>query len=63
MTKSTRQRRHHFKNTIPTDPEALPFAEWPVPNRNFYKTFRRWLQKGGYSESSVNLYGVAARTA
>jgi integrase/recombinase XerD len=63
MTISTRQRRHHFKNTLPPDPKALPFAEWPVPNRNFYKAFRRWLQKGGYSESSVNLYGVAARTA
>lgn len=63
MNKKTRKRAFHFKNTIPPDPEAVPFAEWPVPNRNFYKAFRRWLQKGGYSENSVNLYSVAARTA
>lgn len=63
MNEKTRQRAFHFKNIIPPDPEAVPFAEWPVPNRNFYKAFRRWLQKGGYSESSVHLYSVAARTA
>jgi site-specific recombinase XerD len=63
MSKKTRQRAFHFKNIIPPDPEAVPFADWPVPNRNFYKAFRRWLQKGGYSENTVHLYSVAARTA
>lgn len=63
MTGKTRQRAFHYKSITPPDPEAVPFTEWPVPNRNFFIAFRRWLQQGGYSEATVHIYCVAARTA
>ncbi len=63
MTRSTGQRRFHFKNVIPKDPAIKPLKSWFVPNRTFYTDFRRWLQEGGYSDSSLNIYGVAARLA
>lgn len=63
MTKKIRQRRAHYKNITPPDPRATPFAEWPVPNRHFYKAFQRWLKAGGYAENSRHIYSVAARTA
>jgi hypothetical protein len=63
MTTSTGQRRHHFKNTTPTDPAITPFAEWPAYNRSFHKAFYRWLQAGGYGPSALSTYAVAARLA
>jgi integrase len=63
MTRSTGQRRHHFKNTQPTHLDIKPYNEWFPPNRNFYVSFRRWLKAGGYSEAALNVYSVAARIA
>ncbi len=63
MTRSTGQRRHHFKNTQPTHPDIKPYKEWFPPNHNFYVSFRRWLKAGGYSHTALNVYGVATRMA
>jgi len=63
MTLSTGQRRHHFKNTTPTDLAITPFASWPLPNRSFHIAFYRWLKAGGYSPSTLNIYSVASRLA
>ena len=63
MTPSTGKRRHHFKNTLPSDPAITPFAVWPLPNRSFQHAFYQWLKTGGYSPSSLNTYSVAARLA
>jgi site-specific recombinase XerD len=63
MTKSTGQRRHHFKDTQPTDPAVTRFGAWPPVNQTFYQGFRRWLQDGGYGDSSLHTYGCAARLA
>jgi site-specific recombinase XerD len=63
MTISPRQRRHHFKNTTPTDAAITPFGEWPVFNRSFHIAFYRWMKAGGYGPSSLSTYSVAARLA
>jgi integrase len=63
MTRSRGKRRHHFKNTIPSDPAITPLATWPAPNRSFHHSFYYWLKAGGYSPSALHLYSVAARLA
>ena len=63
MTLSTGQRRFHFKNVRPQDPDVKPFGEWLPANRTFYASFRTWLREGGYGDSALNQYGVAARLA
>jgi site-specific recombinase XerD len=63
MTHTTGKRRHHFKNTIPTDPAIIPLAQWSTPNRSFHHSFYQWLKSGGYSPSALNTYSVAARLA
>jgi site-specific recombinase XerD len=40
-----------------------PLAEWPADNQCFYEDFCHWLRAGGYSDSTVYLYGIAARLA
>lgn len=42
---------------------AKTIWEWLPQNRGFYASFRRWLREGGYGDSALNLYGVAARLA
>jgi integrase/recombinase XerD len=63
MTLSTGQRRHHFKNTTPTDAALTPFAAWPACNRSFHQAFYHWLKAGGYGPSALSTYSVAARLA
>jgi site-specific recombinase XerD len=63
MTRSTGQRRFHLKDTQPSDPAIKRLSDWSPANRNFYLRFRKWLQDGGYSDSSLNIYGCAARLA
>lgn len=63
MTRSTGQRRYHFKNNTPKDPAITPFAQWSEANQTFFKEFRVWLQRSGYSPSVVHQYAVAARSA
>lgn len=63
MTRSTGKRKFHFKNIRPKDPAIKPFGEWFPANRGFYACFRRWLREGGYSDSALHLYSVAARIA
>jgi site-specific recombinase XerD len=46
-----------------TEEIVKPVREWPSANQGFYTDFRRWLRDGGYSESSVKLYGTSARIA
>lgn len=40
-----------------------PICQWSFANQNFYAHFRRWLREGGYGDSALMLYGVAARLA
>ncbi len=63
MTRSTGQRRHHFRNSTPNDPTITPLAQWPTPNRSFHHSFYHWLKSGGYSPWALNTYSVAARLA
>jgi integrase/recombinase XerD len=45
------------------DPAIKPIREWCSANQGFYARFRCWLRDGGYSDSALALYGVAARLA
>ena len=63
MTLSTGLRRHHFKNTQPTDPNILPFGHWSPENRRFHADFCLWLRQGGYGDSAIRTYGVGVRLA
>lgn len=63
MTKSRGMRRFHFKDTPPADPNIKPMGEWLPTNQNFFKRFYLWLKEGGYGESALNTYRVAARLA
>jgi integrase len=40
-----------------------PIKDWPAPNQRFYADFRQWLRDGGYGDSALKLYGIAARLA
>jgi site-specific recombinase XerD len=42
---------------------ARPISDWFPANQGFYVGFRHWLQAGGYGESALRLYAVAARLA
>ncbi len=63
MTRSTGQRRHHFKLTTPSDSAVTPLANWPEANRRFFKKFCEWLQMDGYEGSTLHHYSVPARLA
>jgi site-specific recombinase XerD len=63
MTRSTGKLRFHFKNFLPKDPALQRMGEWSSANCNFYASFRDWLKASGYSDSALNIYGSAARTA
>ena len=61
MTAQTRKRRFapvRFKGPI-----VKSYWDWFPANRGFYDHFRRWLREGGYGESALCLYSVAARLA
>jgi integrase len=59
----TRKRKFHYKSVQPADPAVKAWKEWLPANRGFYDQFRRWLREGGYSRSSIDIYGCAARLA
>jgi site-specific recombinase XerD len=59
----TSQDECSFVNKIPTDPNVKPIKAWFPANRGFYADFRKWLRNGGYGDSALNIYGVAARLA
>jgi integrase/recombinase XerD len=63
MTRSTGQRRFHFKSMPLNDPAVKRWSDWPAVNQYFFKEFRQWLMAGGYHGSSLQTYGAAARTA
>jgi integrase/recombinase XerD len=42
---------------------AKPMEAWLPANQDFYTAFRRWLRAGGYADSALDLYSVAARLA
>jgi site-specific recombinase XerD len=63
MTRSTGKRKFHFKDIAPKDPAVKRISQWPFTNVNFFRAFCRWLSEGGYSPSSMNTYGVAAKLA
>jgi integrase len=39
------------------------YGEWSHVNQNFHKEFRQWLAGGGYRDSAIHIYSVAARWA
>jgi integrase/recombinase XerD len=61
MTSSERKRR--FPSVRFQDPVLKPCWDWLPANRSFYDNFRRWLRDGGYGDSALDIYGVAARLA
>jgi integrase len=63
MTKNRGIRRFHFKDKPPADPNLKPMGAWMPTNQNFFKRFYLWLKDGGYGESALNTYRVAARLA
>lgn len=63
MDESKRKRKFHYKNRIPSDPQARRFGEWSQANIGFYNSFRDWLKETGYSDSALSIYSVAARYA
>ena len=61
MTSSKRKRRSpsvRFR-----DPVLKSCWDWTPGNRAFYDNFRRWLRDGGYGDSALSIYSVAARLA
>ena len=42
---------------------AKSMRDWFPANQGFYVGFRHWLEAGGYSDSALKLYSVAARLA
>jgi integrase len=42
---------------------AKPIHDWPSANQGFYDSFRQWLRQGGYGDSALKLYSIAARLA
>jgi len=40
-----------------------PIEDWPPARRAFYADFCRWLRDGGYSDWTLDIYGVAVRLA
>lgn len=63
MTRSTGQRRFHFKNSQPADSTIKAFKQWLPANRQFYADFRHWLKNGGYGQATLSQYGAAVRLA
>jgi integrase len=63
MNWELRGQHPHLKNRRPLDRDVLPIGEWLPANLDFYRDFRRWLRRGGYGESALNIYGTAARLA
>ncbi|OGO72174.1 MAG: hypothetical protein A2Z49_10310 [Chloroflexi bacterium RBG_19FT_COMBO_56_12] len=63
MNTHPRKRPYHHKNIQPADPAIKAWGEWLPENQKFYDNFRKWLKKGGFSDSTLNTYGVAARQA
>jgi site-specific recombinase XerD len=63
MSAQPRKRRPHRKSIQPADPAIKAWRDWPPENQRFYENFHNWLKKGGFSDSTLNIYGVAARQA
>jgi hypothetical protein len=59
----TSQNEFSLVNRTPTDPNVKPIKAWFPANQGFYADFRKWLRNGGYGDSALNIYGVAARLA
>jgi site-specific recombinase XerD len=57
------RRRFHFKNMPLRDASIQRFGEWSYENRGFYSGFRLWLKENGYGDSTLRIYGAAARMA
>ena len=42
-------------------PGYVPIRFWLPANQGCYARFRRWLRKGGYAHTTINIYGTAVR--
>jgi integrase/recombinase XerD len=63
MSKRIRLPKSLFRCTQPDQPVIKPIGAWLTANQGFYRKFRTWLREGGYGDSALNLYSVAARLA
>jgi site-specific recombinase XerD len=63
MSAQLRKRRSHYKNIQPADPAIKAWRDWLPENQQFYDNFRKWLKNGGFSDSTLTIYGVAVRQA
>lgn len=63
MANRTRLSVSHFRPSQPGQPAVQPIGSWSPANRGFYDNFRDWLREGGYGQSALDLYSVAARLA
>jgi integrase/recombinase XerD len=63
MTRRARLPQSQFPRSGSDAHGLLPIGSWPRANRGFYDDFRAWLRAGGYGESALMLYSVAARLA
>jgi site-specific recombinase XerD len=61
MTRKTKKR--HATRVRFKDPAIKPITKWLSANQGFYDSFRHWLREGGYGDSALNVYSVAARLA
>jgi integrase/recombinase XerD len=55
--------KRHFPPVRFRGPVLKAYDDWFPANRSFYGSFRRWLRDGGYGDSALDIYGVAARLA
>lgn len=56
------QRKPHT-NVLYLDPAIKSIGDWPPVNQSFYADFCGWLREGGYGDSALSQYGIAARFA
>jgi hypothetical protein len=63
MTATTGKCTPNLRHLLKVDPSLKPLARWFPADRGFYANFRQWLEEASYAETSLIIYGVAARLA
>jgi integrase/recombinase XerD len=63
MKSGPRRRKAHFCDTLPKDPKIKRWSQWISENKGFYAQFLLWLRESGCGDSTLGIYGTAARQA
>lgn len=63
MKRRTRLEKARFHPADLDTPAIVPLKQWVSGNQGLYDRFRAWLRAGGYGDSALDLYSVAARLA